>query len=57
MEPRVAMTIRVPKSLRDRLDGAAERDRRTVSDYIVVTLEDAVAASEAAKAEPKPKGR
>jgi predicted transcriptional regulator len=44
------MTIRVPKSLRERLDKAAERDRRLVSDYIVVTLEDAVAASEAAAA-------
>jgi hypothetical protein len=49
-EPRIAMTIRVPKSLRERLDKAAERDRRLVSDYIVVTLEDAVAASEAAAA-------
>src|ERR1041384_4833309 len=49
-EPRIAMTIRVPKSLRERLDKAAERDRRLVSDYIVVPLEDAVAASEAAAA-------
>lgn len=36
------ITIRITKKLRDRIERAAERDRRNLSDWIVVTLEDAL---------------
>lgn len=37
------MTFRVPSALRVAIERAAERDRRSVSDWIVLTLTDAVA--------------
>lgn len=36
------LTFRVPTTLRVAIERAAERDRRTVSDWIVVALTDAV---------------
>lgn len=36
------ITIRISKQLRDKIERAAERDRRKVSDWIVVKLEDAL---------------
>lgn len=36
------VTIRISKQLRDKIERAAERDRRKVSDWIVVKLEDAL---------------
>lgn len=36
------ITIRITKKLRARIERAAERDRRNLSDWIVVTLEDAL---------------
>jgi hypothetical protein len=53
-ERRVArLTLRLPPSLRDAIGRCAEKDRRSVSDWIVRTLEDAVAASEAKNTKPK----
>lgn len=34
------ITIRITKQLRDKIERAADRDRRKVSDWIVVKLED-----------------
>ena len=36
------VTFRCPTTLRDAIERAAERDRRTVSDWIVLALERAV---------------
>jgi predicted HicB family RNase H-like nuclease len=44
-ERRVArLTLRLPPSLRDAIGRCAEKDRRSVSDWLVKTLEDAVVA-------------
>src|SRR4051812_48766732 len=44
-ERRVArLTLRLPPSLRDAIGRCAEKDRRSVSDWIVMKLEDAVVA-------------
>ena len=53
-EPRdVMLGIRVPASLRAKLERLAERDRRTLSDWIRLALERA--ADEADKPEKPPK--
>jgi uncharacterized protein (DUF1778 family) len=39
------MTFRIPSALRASVERAAARDRRTVSDWIVLALTDAVAAA------------
>jgi hypothetical protein len=49
------MSLSLTRTLRDGLDRAAARDRRVVSDWIHITLEDAVAASDAKAAETKSK--
>ena len=36
------ITIRITKQLRDAIERAAKRDRRKISDWIVVKLEDAI---------------
>lgn len=36
------ITIRITKQLRDKIERAAKRDRRKISDWIVVALEDAL---------------
>lgn len=36
------ITIRITKQLRDKIERAAERDRRKISDWIVVKLEDVI---------------
>lgn len=46
------MTLRLTKKLREGIDRASARDRRLASDWIQVTLEDAVAASDAKAAKP-----
>ena len=52
-EPRDArMTLRLTKKLREGIERAAARDRRLASDWIQVTLEDAVAASDAKASKP-----
>lgn len=52
------LNLRMPSVMRERLDRAAERDRRSPNDWALLVLEDAIAASEAAAArETKPKGR
>ncbi len=57
-EPRVAMTLRIPKRLREGIDRAAKYARRnSASDWLLIVIEDAVAASDAAReAESKPRG-
>ena len=37
------MAFRIPSKLRDAIERAAERDQRTLSDWIVLALTDAVA--------------
>lgn len=39
-------TLRLPPSLRDAIERCADKDRRSVSDWIVLALERAVAAVE-----------
>jgi uncharacterized protein (DUF1778 family) len=41
------LTLRLTQTLRDGIGRASERDRRTVTDWILRALEDAVAASDA----------
>lgn len=36
------ITIRITKQFRDAIERAAKRDRRKISDWIVVQLEDAI---------------
>lgn len=36
------ITIRITKQLRDAIERAAKKDRRKISDWIVVKLEDAI---------------
>lgn len=56
-EPRsVMLGIRVPASLRAKLERLAERDRRTLSDWIRLALERAADEAEAdEKSKPKRK--
>jgi hypothetical protein len=54
------MTLRMPQRLRDAIGRASKRARRAPVDWILLTLEDACEASDAAaetKPEPKPRGR
>jgi hypothetical protein len=52
-ERRVArLTLRLPPSLRDAIGRCAEKDRRSVSDWIVMKLEDAVATCEGKSGKP-----
>lgn len=50
------LNLRMPTALRERIDRAAARDRRTPNDWALIAIEDAVTASEAA-AEAKKRGR
>ena len=53
-ERRVArLTLRLPPSLRDAIGRCAEKDRRSVSDWIVMKLEDAVAPYEGRGGKPR----
>ncbi len=48
-EPSTTVTVRVPIALRDKIKVLAAEDRRSMNQYIVILMEEAVAASEGSK--------
>jgi len=53
-EARIVINFRIRPSLKPRLEAAAERDRRSVSSWLELAVEQAIEAAEAAE---KPKRR
>jgi uncharacterized protein (DUF1778 family) len=48
-EETLPITFRVPKTLRQRIEAAAAKDRRNITSYLIVTLEATVPALPAQK--------